>query len=125
MIFTVSMASLYKVIRVGNCTSSLYFFQLVTNLLLEECLLLIPLTWFPILLIPMATLSDFCVHVCEYHLLDSVSLSEYFFFGCTLSDGNSLETTIPILLIPSCTLGKNDCATVDTVIYVCKLGQIY
>lgn len=48
MIFTVSTVSLYKVIRVGNCTSSLYFFQPVTNLLLEECLLLIPLTWLPI-----------------------------------------------------------------------------
>ena len=77
------------------------------------------------MLISMATISDFCLRAYEYHLLDSVSLSESFFFVCALSDGNSLETTIPILLIPSCTLGKNDCATVDTVIYVCKLGQIY
>lgn len=116
--------SVYKVIRAGNCTSSLYFFQPVTNLLLEECLLLIPITWLPICSF-LWQHSDFCVRVYEYHLLDSVSLSEYFFFGCTLSDGNSLETSILTLLIPSCTLEKQDCATVDTVIYICKLGQIY
>lgn len=78
--------SVYKVIRAGNCTSSLYFFQPVTNLLLEECLLLIPIAWLPICSF-LWQHSDFCVHVYEYHLLDSVSLSEYFFFGMYFSDG--------------------------------------
>lgn len=77
------------------------------------------------MLITMATLSDFCVYIYEYYLLDSASLSEYFFFVCALSDGNSLETRAPTFLTPSCALEKNDCATVDTVFYVCQLGQIY
>lgn len=65
--------SVYKVIRAGNCTSSLYFFQPVTNLLLEECLLLIPITWLPICSF-LWQHSDFCVRVYEYHLLDCLSI---------------------------------------------------
>lgn len=76
------------------------------------------------MLISMATISDFCLHAYEYHLLDSVSLSESFFFVCALSDGNSLETRVGTPVTP-CALEKHDFTIVETVFYVCKLGQMH
>lgn len=76
------------------------------------------------MLICMEKISDFCLHAYEYHLLDSVSLSEYFFFVCALGDGNSLETRIHTPVTP-CALEKHDFTIVDTVFYVCNLGQMH